>query len=58
MVNGGLLSLVEPGSSYSALSGEGMFLSIFMFALYPLYLWLGVRAGERLFRGPLETRPS
>ncbi|MEM2865996.1 MAG: hypothetical protein QXM46_02775 [Candidatus Hadarchaeales archaeon] len=58
MINGGILSLVEPGSSFNTLSPEGMFLSIFMFALYPLYLWLGVRVGERIFRTPLESRPS
>ncbi|TDA32051.1 MAG: hypothetical protein DSO02_05870 [Hadesarchaea archaeon] len=55
MINGGIFSLVSPGSSFQTLSPEGMFLSIFMFVLYPLYLWLGIRAGERLFKTPLES---
>lgn len=55
MLNGGILNVVEAGATFSTLSPELMFVCIFMFVVYPIYLWLGLLVGNKIFKTPLGT---
>lgn len=49
MVNGGLLHILPKNATLADVPHGLMFTCIFMFVLYPAYLWLGVVLGRLLF---------
>ncbi len=49
MINGIILPLVSSGTSWTTLSSSVMFLSIFLFVLYPFWYWLGMISEEKFF---------
>lgn len=49
MINGIILPIASTGTSWTNLSPWAMFSSIFLFVLYPFWLWLGIIAEKKLF---------